>query len=102
MPDPLQRTRSSSYRPALHGPLTKDRRTPKEAAERRAEKAKKATADEYNAAELRVFKEKWANLPPGKAAWPSITRKEVLAELAKTGGRRRTSRGRKSRSTRRR
>ena len=102
MSDTLHRTRSTSYGPGLHGPLKDHRRTPAQAKERRETAAKKATEEEYNAAELRVFKEKWAALPPGKVEWPSITRKEVLAELAKTGGRRRTRRGRKHRSTRRR
>lgn len=104
MPDPLQRTRSSSYRPALYGLMSRSRRTPAEAKAWREEKAKKATAEEYNAAELRVFKEKWAKAPPGKHAWPSVTKAEVLAELAKkgSGGRRRTRRGRGSRYTRRR
>ena len=88
-------TRSKTGNRAVYGPLQSHRRTS-------AEVAATATADEYNAAEMRVFKRKWAALPPGKAAWPSITRKEVLDELAKTGGRRRTRRGRKHRSTRRR
>ena len=88
----------------LHGLMPRSRRTPAEAKARRAEKAQKATAEEYNAAELRVFKEKWAKMPPGKHAWPSVTKAEVLAELAKkgSGGRRRTRRGRGSRYTRRR
>lgn len=102
MPDTLHRTRSTAYGPALNGPLARSRRTPAEAKAQRAEKAKKATAEEYNAAELRVFREKWAKLPPGKNAWPSVTKAEVLAELAKKGGRRHTRRGRGSRYTRRR
>jgi hypothetical protein len=89
------RSQVREFKHPLNGPLHSHRQTS-------AEVVAKATADEYNAAELRVFKEKWAKLPPGKAAWPSITRKEVLAELAKTGGRRRTRRHRKHRSTRRR
>ena len=56
---------------------------------------------EYRAAELRVFRKKWAELPPGKVAWPEVTKAEVLAELANKGGRRRTRR-RNARSTRRR
>ena len=90
MPD----TRSKTGNRAVYGPLHSHRRTS-------AEVAAKATDKEYKDAEMRVFKRKWAELPPGKVAWPSITRQEVLAELAKTGGRRRTRR-RKSRSTRRR
>lgn len=101
MPDALHRTRSSSYRPALHGPLTSHRRTPKEAKEQRERQAKKATAEEYNDAHMRVFKRKWAELPKGKVAWPSVSEAEVLAELANKGGRRRTRR-RNARSTRRR
>ena len=84
-----------------HQQLTSHRRTPKQAAERRAEKAKKATAAEYNEAHMRVFKRKWAELPKGKVAWPEVSNAEVLAELANKGGRRRTRR-RNARSTRRR
>ena len=93
MPD----TRSKTGNRAVYGPLHSHRRTP-------AEVAAKASAAEYNAAELRVFREKWAKLPPGKHAWPSVTKAEVLAELDKkgSGGRRRTRRGRKTRYTRRR
>ena len=101
MPDPLHRTRSSSYGPGLLGPLKDHRRTPAQAALARAEKAKKATAEEYNEAHMRVFKRKWAELPKGKVAWPEVSNAEVLAELANKGGRRRTRR-RNARSTRRR
>ena len=87
----------------LHGLMPRSRRTPAEAKARREEKAKKATAEEYNAAHMRVFQRKWAEMPKGKVGWPEPTKAEVLAELAKkgSGGRRRTRRGRGSRYTRR-
>lgn len=85
-------TRSKTGNLAVYGPLDSHRQTS-------AEVAAKATDAKYKAADIAVFKDKWAKLPPGEAARPSVTREEVLAELAKTGGRRR---GRKHRSTRRR
>jgi hypothetical protein len=42
MPDSQQRTRATAYGPALDGPLTKFKRTPKEAEEMREKKAEEA------------------------------------------------------------